>query len=106
MGRVLTFDDMNLTEPLRIYGKKMADTRTVAEYVDSFASLRSTVHDGDLAIPKVPMDEPLRADCEHFVECVVEGRTPLADGRNGLAGVRAVDAVRRSPAGGGRHEAI
>ena len=104
--RMLTFDDMNLTEPVRIYDKKVAETRTVAAYVDSFASFRSTVRDGDIVIPKVSMDEPLRAECDHFVECVLEGRTPLTDGRNGLAVVRAVDAIRRSLAGGGRREAV
>jgi len=32
----------------------------------------------------LPKQEPLRAECEHFLECVRERQTPSTDGENGL----------------------
>jgi predicted dehydrogenase len=45
--------------------------------------------------------EPLRTECEHFVECVRTGRTPRSDGAQGLAVVRVLDAGERSMRQGG-----
>src|SRR5437773_1063505 len=41
--RMLTFDDMNLSESLRIYDKRVTDERTPMTYVDSFASFPACV---------------------------------------------------------------
>lgn len=38
----------------------------------------------DAEFVEVPVAEPLRAECEHFVACVVEGSRPRTDGREGL----------------------
>jgi UDP-2-acetamido-3-amino-2,3-dideoxy-glucuronate N-acetyltransferase len=32
----------------------------------------------------VEMEEPLKAECQHFLECVTKGMTPKTDGREGL----------------------
>src|SRR5262249_39188737 len=57
--RMLTFDDMNLNEPLRIYDKQVSDVRTRPTYVDSFATFRASIRKGDVTVPKVPPGEPL-----------------------------------------------
>ncbi len=40
--------------------------------------------------------EPLRAECEHFLECVETGRRPLTDGESGLQALQVLDAAQRS----------
>jgi predicted dehydrogenase len=104
--RMLTFDDMNLAEPLRVYDKQVTDERTAAPWVDSFASFRASVRDGDVTIPKVAMNEPLKAECDHFLDCIAQGAAPLSDGAAGLAVVRALDAIMRSARAGGREERV
>jgi len=104
--RMLTFDDMNLNEPLRIYDKQVTDERTHAAYVDSFASFRSSVRDGDITIPRVEINEPLKAECDHFLECITRGRRPRSDGAEGLAVVRALAALARSMRSAGREERV
>jgi len=104
--RMLTFDDMNLTEPLRIYDKQVTDDRTNVPYIDSFASFRASVRDGDILIPKVALGEPLKAECDHFLECVAAGKAPLTGGQEGLAVVRALAALARSIRAGGREERV
>jgi len=104
--RMLTFDDMNLNEPLRIYDKQVTDQRTLAAYIDSFASFRSSVRDGDITIPRVAINEPLKAECDHFLECIAGGLRPRSDGAEGLAVVRALAALARSMRSAGREERV
>lgn len=40
--------------------------------------------------------EPLKQECQHFLDCVAERRTPLSDGREGLRVLRVLDACQRS----------
>lgn len=40
--------------------------------------------------------EPLRAECEHFLECLLERRAPRTDGLNGLQVLEVLDACQRS----------
>ena len=104
--RMLTFDDTNLNEPLRIYDKQVTDVRTRPTYVDSFASFRASVRKGDITVPKVPLGEPLAAQCAHFLECIVSGKQPFSGGREGIAVVRALEAMQRSIRARGREEQV
>src|SRR6185503_1127776 len=49
-----------------------------------------------------PAVEPLRLECEHFVDCIRRGARPRTDGRQGLAVVRALEAIGQSLREGGR----
>ncbi len=40
--------------------------------------------------------EPLQVECEHFVECLREGRRPRTDAQDGIAVLRVLDAASRS----------
>jgi UDP-2-acetamido-3-amino-2,3-dideoxy-glucuronate N-acetyltransferase len=44
----------------------------------------------------LPAEEPLRKECEHFIECVVTRRRPRTDGRNGVRVLEVLDACERS----------
>jgi predicted dehydrogenase len=47
------------------------------------------------------LDEPLRIECQHFVDCVTRRATPLTDGRNGVEVVRIIEAAQLSLRQGG-----
>jgi predicted dehydrogenase len=104
-SRMLTFDDMNLDEPLRIYDKEINDVRT-GPYADSFASFRASVRKGNVTVPKVPLGEPLATECAHFLECIVTGKQPFSGGREGIGVVSALEAMQRSMRAGGREEQV
>jgi predicted dehydrogenase len=103
---MLTFDDMNLAEPLRLYDKQVTDQLTPAGFVDTFASFRTSIHEGDIQIPKVAAGEPLKAECDHFLACVASGKPPISGGRSGAGAVRVLDALSRSLRNGGRKETV
>jgi predicted dehydrogenase len=104
--QMLTFDDMNLNEPVRIYDKQVSDTRVKPTYVDSFATFRASVRDGNVLIPKITMGEPLRTECDHFISCIEKNIRPTFDGRASVGVVRALEAIARSVKNRGTEEEV
>lgn len=104
--RMLTFDDMNVNEPLRIYDRQVTDKGTRSTYVDSFATFRASVPKVHITVPNVQLGEPVATQCAHFLECVVTGKQPFSGGREGIAVVRALEAIQRSIRAGGREEQV
>ena len=104
--RMLTFDDLNHTEPLRIYDKQVTESASDPGFIDTFATFRASVRDGDITIPRITPGEPLRAECQHFLECIAAGAEPATGGRQALAVVRALEAIERSLRNHGREERV
>jgi len=89
--KMVTFDDMEGTEKIRIYDKAAAIKQDANTYAD-IISLRF----GDIVIPKVPSGEPLGLECSHFVDCVLDDKPILSDGADGLRVVRVLEAGQKS----------
>jgi predicted dehydrogenase len=104
--RMLTFDDMNLLEPVRVYDKQVTDKTMTPSFIDSFASFRTSIREGDITIPRISSGEPLRAECEHFLECVRLGKRPLVGGQEATAVVRVLEAIDRSMRYGGQEQKV
>jgi len=86
--RMATFDDMLIEGKLTIYDKGFdEDTRSWGEYI---------ARSGDIFSPRIPNVEPLRLECEHFVECIRTGATPRSDGHSGLRVVRVLERLQGS----------
>jgi predicted dehydrogenase len=97
---------MNIQEPVRIYDKGIGSERTTPSFADTFASFRASIREGDITIPRVPVGEPLKTECQHFLECVEYGKDPLTGAEEGLKVLRALEAVDRSIQAGGRAEPL
>ncbi|MBO6576702.1 MAG: Gfo/Idh/MocA family oxidoreductase [Rhodothermales bacterium] len=95
--KMAVIDDVATSEKVRLYDKGVDIAE--AGYADYTQAM--TLRSGDIHIPKITMAEPLRLECEHFIDCVRTGETPRSDGRNGLAVVEMMDAAARSLAAGG-----
>jgi predicted dehydrogenase len=104
--RMLSFDDMNLLEPVRIYDKQVTDKTTKPTFVDSFGSFRASVREGDITIPRLSGGEPLKTECEHFIECITKGTPPLVGGQEAGAVVRTLEAIDRSMRDRGREQPV
>lgn len=53
-------------------------------------------HKGQGQTVPLPVEEPLRKECEHFIESIVTRRAPRSDGRNGVKVLQVLDACERS----------
>ena len=94
--KMLTFDDTALESPIRIYDKQVLDDRSHPGFVDSISSFRMSVKEGEISEPPVPPNEPLRNECEHFLDTLETGGRPLSGGAEGLAVVRVLEAMSKS----------
>ena len=90
--KMVVFDDVNVLEKLRIYDKGANYQPRGGDFSDFVAAVR----DGDILIPKIENQEPLREQLVHFFECVRTRRRPICDGRDGLAVVRLLDRLQAS----------
>lgn len=104
--RMLTLDDLSLSEPVRIYDKGVSEERSTPGYVDTFASFRASVREGEITIPKVALGEPLKAQCRHFLDCIAGRASPAAGGRQGVQVVRVLETIERSIRRGGASEKV
>ena len=89
-NKMAVFDDTEATEKLKIYNNH-AEVPNIRNYGDSIQ-----VRFGDIVIPRVDMSEPLKLECQHFLECVQTRATPLSDAADGLRVVRILEAAQRS----------
>lgn len=95
--KMVVFDDMEASEKLRIYDKGVdRGAGQVVSYGDAL-----TVRSGDILIPKLSLQEPLKLECQHFVDCVRDRKKPLTDGEDGLRVVKVLAAAQASLEAGG-----
>jgi predicted dehydrogenase len=86
--QMATFDDMELERKVTVYDKGFDQSATsYGEYI---------TRSGDAWSPRIDNVEPLRLECEHFLDCLREGRPPLSDGDSGVRVVRVLEALQRS----------
>jgi predicted dehydrogenase len=62
----------------------------------TFGEFQLLLRAGDVLIPKLEFTEPLKIECQDFVDCIRSGATPRSDGRQGLRVVRTLEAAQRS----------
>ena len=94
--RMAVFDDMSSNAKLRIY-----DRGVECPVTDNYGEFELAYRHGEIVIPYIAWREPLRLECEHFLQCVRSGARPLSDGEQGLAVVAALEAAERSLSSGG-----
>jgi predicted dehydrogenase len=104
--KMLTLDDTNDQEPIRVYDKGVVDDRVRDEVIDTHNAFRSMVHEGEIVIPRVSLGEPLRSECDHFLDCVLQGTSPRTGAAPAVDVVRALDAIDRSMRLGGARVSV
>lgn len=96
--KMLVYDDTSTQEKIRIYDKGL----DVHPYYNTFGEFQFSYRYGDIQIPRIEESEPLRTECEHFVECIRSGEAPRTDGLSGLRVVSVLHAAALSLRNGGQ----
>ena len=94
--KMIVYDDVATEGKVRIY-----DKGAYRKGDPIYGEFQYKLHSGDIWIPRIDMQEPLRLECAHFVECIREGKQPQTDGENGLRVVRVLEAGQQSLDNGG-----
>jgi predicted dehydrogenase len=95
--RMIVYDDVAPLEKIRIFDARVE----CPPHYDTFAEFQYAYHYGDIYSPYIKQEEPLKTECQHFLDCIKFGKTPLTDGRQGLELVRILEASSESLNKGG-----
>jgi predicted dehydrogenase len=89
---MIVYDDLQTHEKIKVYDVRVERP----PHYDTFAEFQYSYHYGDSYIPYIHQEEPLKAVCQHFIDCIEKGAQPLTGGREGLELVRVLEAASAS----------
>lgn len=89
----IAFNDLDPVEKVRVFEKGIG---CVQHGQDDFADHNLSIRDGDVISPHFKMNEPLRNEINHFIDCIQNERHPLSDGLMGAQVVQVMRAVDQS----------
>jgi predicted dehydrogenase len=97
-NKMIVYDDTDPDAMIQVYDRgvsKVPLEEPIGSY-ETFEEFRLLLRSGDVDVPTIKMVEPLSRECAHFVECVINGSTPISDGHAGLQVARVLEAADRS----------
>jgi predicted dehydrogenase len=90
--RMIVYDDVEPLEKLRVYDARV----DVPPHYDTFGEFQYSYHYGDSYIPYIKQEEPLKVECQHFVDCIRKSEMPVTNGKFGLDVVKVLEASSKS----------
>ncbi len=95
--RMLVYDDLETNEKVKIYDKRVEKP----PHYDTFHEFHHSYHYGDMYSPYIKQTEPLKVECQHFLDCIKTGDPPLSGVNEGLQVVQILEAASESLKNGG-----
>lgn len=90
--KMIVYDDLEPSEKIKVYDKGV----TVMQSPEQIYQMRVEYRAGDMWAPHLPAREALYTEAQHFVDCVMNGSTPITDGAMGLRVVELMEAASHS----------
>ena len=94
---MIIYDDTETSEKVKVYDKGIDVTSREGVY-NTLVQYRT----GDMLSPKLDQEEALAVATRHFLDCILNNRTPITDGQAGLNVVRVLEASSVSVKNRGR----
>ena len=95
--RMVVYDDIESQEKIKMFDKRV---ETPPHY-DTFGEFQYSYHYGDINIPYIRQVEPLRIECQHFLDCINKKTTCDSSCQDGTNVVRILEAASESLEQGG-----
>ena len=86
--RMVVYDDVAQIEKLKIFDARVE----IPPHYDTFADFHYAYHYGDMYVPYIKQEEPLKIECQHFLDCINHKTKPISGGQQGLEMVRILEA--------------
>jgi len=90
--RMIVYDDIAALEKIKIFDARVERP----PHYDTFAEFQYAYHYGDIHSPYVKQDEPLKTECQHFLDCIRTGSLPITNGSAGMEVVQILEASSES----------
>ena len=95
--KMITYDDLEPSEKVKIYDKGISFTEDPKQIQEMRVGYRT----GDMWAPKLDGTEALRLAGDHYIDCIINKKTPQTDGALGLRVVELIEAATSSMRGRG-----
>jgi predicted dehydrogenase len=96
--KMLVYDDIEANNKVWLFDKGVEKP----EHYDTFAEFQYSYRYGDISIPKIANQEPLKMELTDFIDSIGNGKQPKTDGKNGLRVVKILEAAQHSIDYGGK----
>jgi predicted dehydrogenase len=90
--KMLMYNDIEPNQKVWIFDKGVQGP----EHYETFGEFQYAYRYGDIHIPHINNQEPLKIELSHFIECIKAGKNPISDGESGLRVVRILEAAQQS----------
>ena len=90
--RMIVYDDLAPLEKIRVFDMRVERPL----HYDTFGGFQYAYHYGDMHAPYIKQEEPLKTECQHFLDCIKLGTKPLSCGTRGLELVKILEASSES----------
>jgi predicted dehydrogenase len=90
--KMIAYDDLEPSEKIKVYDKGISFTTDPQKIYDMRVGYRA----GDMWAPQLDGSEALKVEGMHFVDCIMNGKTPETDGLLGMRVVQLIEAATRS----------
>ncbi|MEI6514668.1 MAG: Gfo/Idh/MocA family oxidoreductase [bacterium] len=90
--RMIVYNDLEPLHKITIYDQRVE----MPPHYDSFAEFHYAYHYGDVYSPYVKLDEPLKIECRHFLDCILSGDSPMTSAELATDIVRILEAASES----------
>ncbi|MBF0619447.1 MAG: Gfo/Idh/MocA family oxidoreductase [Candidatus Omnitrophica bacterium] len=92
--KMIVWDDLDTLGAVRVYDKYVERT---TKYYESYGEFQLLSREGAILIPKINLQEPLKAQGQYFIDCIVNGKkADIADAGKAESVVRSLTAIQRS----------
>jgi predicted dehydrogenase len=95
--RMIVYDDLAPLEKIRVFDMRVERP----PHYDTFGEFQYAYHYGDMYAPYIKQEEPLKTECQHFLDCIRTGGQPVSCGTRGTELVRILEASSESLKQGG-----
>jgi predicted dehydrogenase len=100
--KMAVYNDIESLEKIKIYDKGVE----APDYSNNFGEFQFSYRYGDILIPNIHLVEPLKAECQHFLDCIIDHKKPCSCGEVGLNVVKILEAAQKSLSNSGHIEAL
>ena len=100
--KMVVWNDLSSMGPICVFDKGVVRGRRYSDFGD----FQLLARQGDVTIPHVQMEEPLRAQARHFINALTTGSSGISDAKFGLNVVKVLAAADESMALGGAPVAV
>ena len=102
--KMVSYDDLEPSEKIRVYDKgiTLKDAAVTSGDGNGKYAMLVGYRSGDIWAPQIALTEALSIEARHFVDCISNNLTPIADGQSGLRVVRMLEAATESMRASGR----